>query len=60
MSKCILGIDVSKKELSVALLKDDRLIEKKVSNSKSGFKTLASFLIKNQSEQNEMFFRKLF
>jgi len=55
MSKCILGIDVSKKELSVALLKDDRLIEKKVSNSKTGFKTLASFLIKNQADNAKCF-----
>lgn len=44
MSKCVLGIDVGKKELNLALLKDDHFFEKSVSNSPAGFEKLLRFL----------------
>ena len=39
MSNTTLGIDISKLELSVALLKDKKSIKAKFTNDNSGFKT---------------------
>jgi hypothetical protein len=41
MSKIVLGIDVSKKSLSLALLKDGRFYSKTVDNSDTGNSTLS-------------------
>ncbi len=46
MSNITLGIDVSKLELSVALLKDKKVIKSKFSNDKFGFKKLHQWLRK--------------
>jgi hypothetical protein len=41
MSEAILGIDISKKELVVALLKDDKNYKNKFANNKKGFLELS-------------------
>ncbi len=47
MSRCVLGMDVSKKDISLALLKNNRFFEKTIPNSPSGFKEILNFLQKN-------------
>lgn len=49
MSNMTLGIDVSKLELSTALLKDKRPIKAKFSNNIAGFKKLHQWLNKNKA-----------
>jgi len=44
MSKIVLGIDVSKNCLSLALLEDGHFISKNVSNSESGFERIVKFV----------------
>ena len=43
MSKAILGIDVGKHELSVALLKDGKFTDKSVENNSKGFQKILKF-----------------
>jgi transposase len=50
MSKIILGIDVSKKSLSLALLKNDKFYCKTIDNSDAGFKEILRFLAKKSAE----------
>jgi len=50
MSNTTLGIDISKLELSVALLKDKKSIKAKFTNDNSGFKKLYKWLCKNNAE----------
>ena len=50
MSSITLGIDVSKLELSVALLKEKKLMKAKFSNDNSGFKKLNQWLSKNKAK----------
>ena len=50
MSNISLGIDVSKLELSVALLKGKKPIKRKFPNNKSGFKELHQWLQKNNTK----------
>lgn len=50
MSNINLGIDISKLELSVALLKDSKTIKTKVKNNKSGFKKLQDFLSRHKAK----------
>ncbi len=38
MSRYVLGMDVSKKDISLALLKDNHFFEKIIPNSLAGFK----------------------
>jgi transposase len=51
MSKNVLGIDVSKKDLSVALLINEKFHEKTVENSSQGFQSLMRF-IKSKTSEN--------
>lgn len=44
MSKAILSIDVSKKDLSLCLFFQDKHYTKKISNDLEGFKTLKTWL----------------
>ena len=44
MSKVVLGIDVSKKDLSLALLENERFVSKTVGNSESGFEEIIKFV----------------
>jgi transposase len=55
MSKIVLGIDVSKKTLSLALLKDGRFYSKPVDNSDAGFKKNLSFLSEKSAEKTEIY-----
>lgn len=55
MSRCVLGMDVSKKDISLALLKDNRFFEKTIPNSPSGFKEILNFLQKHNSLKAEGF-----
>lgn len=55
MSRCVLGMDVSKKDISLALLKDNRFFEKTIPNSPSGFKEILNFLQKHNSLKAECF-----
>jgi transposase len=55
MSKLVLGIDVGKKELSLALLKEKHLFSKKISNSESGFKAIEKFIFSHSSEKPEVY-----
>ena len=55
MSKLVLGIDVGKKELSLALLKEKHLFSKKISNSESGFKAIEEFIFSHSSEKPEVY-----
>ena len=50
MSKAILGIDIGKYELSVALLKDGKFIDKSVENNSKGFKQILKFSKKTASK----------
>ena len=45
MSEAILGIDVSKKKLDVALMFDGRTLKKKFDNSPKGFKLIGGWLM---------------
>lgn len=54
MSNISLGIDVSKLELSVALLKDNRSIKLKFSNDIVGFKKLYKWLCANKATDIKM------
>ena len=47
MSDAIIGIDISKKNVAVALLKDEKLIKNKFSNNNTGFKKLQYWLKKH-------------
>jgi transposase len=49
MTDSIIGIDISKAELAVALIKDKKVIKCKCSNDNSGFKKLQSWLKKNNA-----------
>lgn len=51
MSKAILGIDVAKKKLDVALMFDDKILVKKFDNTGSGFKLLDGWLRSLHLEQ---------
>jgi transposase len=55
MSKLVLGIDIGKKELSLALLKNDRFLGKTVSNSESGFKELEKFISSKTTYKPEIY-----
>ena len=55
MSKIVLGIDVSKKTLSLALLKNNKLYCKTVDNSDAGFKEILSFLSKKSVVKPEIY-----
>jgi len=44
MSRIILGIDVAKKTLDVALIADERTLIKQFANSPAGFNLLAAWL----------------
>jgi transposase len=46
MSKIVLGIDISKKELSLALLKNEKFSYKTVGNSAKGFQDIIDFVKK--------------
>ena len=46
MSEAILGIDVAKKKLDVALMFDGRRLTRKFDNSPSGFKLLQGWLMR--------------
>ena len=45
MSKPVLGIDVAKKKLDVALLFDQKSLARKFDNSPNGFKLLQGWLL---------------
>ena len=51
MLESIIGIDISKKEISVALLNDKKVIKHKFSNNNSGFEKLQSWLKKNNANK---------
>jgi len=51
MSEVVLGIDVSKKTLDVALIFDNRTFSKQFRNSAEGFKLLAVWLASLQIKQ---------
>ncbi|MCR4623864.1 MAG: IS110 family transposase [Alphaproteobacteria bacterium] len=55
MSRCVLGMDVSKKDISLALLKDNRFFEKIIPNSLAGFKEILNFLQKHNALKAECF-----
>ena len=55
MSRCVLGMDISKKDICLALLKDNRFFEKTIPNSLSGFKEILNFLRKHNAEKTECF-----
>lgn len=55
MSRYVLGMDVSKGDISLALLKDDRFFEKTIPNSRSGFKEILNFLKKHNAFEAECF-----
>lgn len=55
MSRCVLGMDVSKKDISLALLNDNRFFEKTIPNSPSGFKEILNFLRKHNALKAECF-----
>ena len=55
MSRCVLGMDVSKKDISLALLKDNRFFEKTIPNSLAGFKEILNFLQKHNALKAECF-----
>lgn len=55
MSKVVLGIDVSKKKLALALLKDNKFYSKTVDNSDSGFKEILYFLSQKSTEKPEIY-----
>lgn len=55
MSKVILGIDVSKKELSLCLLKNEWSYCKTVCNSENGFEEIVNFISKKTSEKPEIY-----
>ena len=50
MSKAILGIDVGKFELAVALRKDGKFVDKLVENNLKGFQKILKFLKNNAPE----------
>ncbi|MDR1034471.1 MAG: IS110 family transposase [Holosporales bacterium] len=52
MSKYVLGIDVSKKDLSIALLINGKFHEKTVENSSQGFHSLMKFIKSKTSEKH--------
>jgi len=51
MSKAILGIDVAKKKLDVALIFSDKVLVKKFDNAVKGFKLLQGWLMSLHLEQ---------
>ena len=51
MSKPILGIDVSKLDLSVSLLIDNKYYQTKIDNNQQGFKLLVKWLKKHDITQ---------
>ncbi len=53
MSKVILGIDVSKSKLSIALLKNERFFCDEVDNNPAGFNKLIEFLSQKMIERAE-------
>lgn len=53
MSKVILGIDVSKSKLSIALLKNEKLSCDEVDNNPAGFNKLLEFLSQKMIERTE-------
>ncbi|GHT97865.1 hypothetical protein FACS1894126_2680 [Alphaproteobacteria bacterium] len=55
MSKNVLGIDVGKQELALALLKDERFFSKTVPNSEAGFKAIENFVSLHTSTQPEAY-----
>lgn len=55
MSKVVLGIDVSKKKLSIALLENDRFFNKEVSNNFSGFSEILKFLSQKTTEKPKIY-----
>ena len=55
MSRCVFGMDVSKKDISLALLKDNRFFEKTIPNSLAGFKEILNFLQKHNALKAECF-----
>jgi transposase len=48
MSKPILGVDVSKLDLSISLLIDKKYYQTKIDNNQQGFKTLIKWLQKHK------------
>jgi transposase len=55
MSKIVLGIDVSKEKLSLALLKDSKFCCKTVDNSGCGFKEILNFLARKSAGKPEIY-----
>ena len=55
MSKVVLGIDVSKEKLALALLKNDKFYYKTVDNSDAGFKEILNFLSRKSSKKPEIY-----
>jgi transposase len=55
MSKIVLGIDVSKRDLSLALLENKRFISKTVSNSELGFKEIVTFISSKKHEKLKIY-----
>jgi transposase len=55
MSKVVLGIDVSKGALSLALLKNNKFYCKTVDNSDSGFREILKFLVEKSAGKPEIY-----
>ncbi|MDR0968333.1 MAG: transposase [Holosporaceae bacterium] len=55
MSNLVLGVDVSKKELSLALLKNEKFFAKTVLNSAAGFKDILKFISQKSDEKPEVY-----
>jgi transposase len=55
MSKTVLGIDIGKKELSIALLKNEHFFCRTVANSEAGFTEIEKFVSSKTSEQPEVY-----
>lgn len=51
MSKPILGVDVSKLDLSISLLIDKKYYQTKIDNNQQGFKTLIKWLQKHKVDK---------
>jgi transposase len=51
MTQPILGIDVAKKSLDVALMNDQKMLSKSFENSPAGYQGMAAWLKKHQSSQ---------
>lgn len=59
MSKKVLGIDVLKAKLSVALLNDGKFFNKEVSNDESGFNEILKFLLQRNADKSEIYMESI-